>query len=164
MPNCRNFEEKTTTMDLTELTKLVTLIMAISVAGERLVTFVKTLVPWLSSPQVTVPTNDSTKEIIRKVIVMVIAFLSCWLTAYLANTDSIIKPWLLGLLASGGSAFWTNILTYLKGVSDVKKQAGLQEKINTVNALADSQGNKAARQEDLALQRLTGSPQPPFKS
>jgi hypothetical protein len=138
--------------------------MAISVAGERLVTFIKTLVPWLSSPQVTVPANDSTKEIVRKVIVMIIAFLACWLTAEMAKTDAIIKPWLLGLLASGGSAFWTNILTYLKGVSDIKKQAGLQEKLKTADALSGSRSKRAIPQEDLALQRLTVSTQPNFKS
>jgi len=122
-------------MNTTALTQLVTLILAISIAGERLVTFLKTLIPWLASPppSATAAIKD---DIARQVTVMIIAFLACWLTAEIAGVDTIIKPPILGLLASGGSAFWTNILSYVKGAKDIKTQQGIQAKIQTANTIA----------------------------
>lgn len=151
-------------MNTQDLTKLVTLILAISISGERLVTFLKTLIPWLSSPPPSPTGRVGTSEVIRQVVVMIIAFLACWLTAEIADVSTPIKPSLLGLLASGGSAFWTNILSYVKGVKDIKTQEGLQAKIQTANTIAGSQNLTIARQEELALQRIIVSPQPDFKN
>ncbi|WP_073404524.1 hypothetical protein [Mucilaginibacter sp. OK098] len=36
--------------------------------------------------------------------------------------------WLIGLLASGGSAFWTNVLGYLSGLKDLSAQKAFQAK------------------------------------
>lgn len=124
-------------MNTTNLTQLVTLILATSVAGERLVTFLKTLIPWLASPPPS--TTPIKNDIARQVTVMIIAFLACWLTAEIANVDSILKPPILGLLASGGSAFWTSILGYVKGIKDIKTQQGVQAKIQTANIIAGKQ-------------------------
>ena len=47
-------------------------------------------------------------------------------------TDSIIiggqayPPWLLAILASGGSSFWKNILGYTKAVRDIRIEAKKQ--------------------------------------
>ena len=124
-----------------DISKLVPAILAISVAGERLVTFLKTLVPFLASPKGPNAGNDSTREIIRQVMVMAISFGACWLTACLAKIETGIPDILVGLLASGGSAFWTNILNYVKGVKDVKTQMGEQAKLKTAE-LATAIQNK----------------------
>jgi len=123
-----------------DITKLVTLILGISISGERLVTLIKTIIPSLAAPPVSAGDQpaDSGKEIIKKIILMAIAFLCCYLTAYLINGSSnapvvvgglTIPVYFLGLLASGGSAFWTNILGYLSSLKDLTTQQGVATKM-----------------------------------
>ena len=62
---------------ITEITKLVSIILAISLASERLVTFLKTLIPWLAEPAPTVPSATPIlpkDDKARRVTVMFIAF------------------------------------------------------------------------------------------
>ncbi len=149
--------------------KLITLILAISLAGERLVTFLKTLIPWLAGdPNATQP-DTSGLEISRKVILMVLAFLSCWLTAYLVKMkmDDAQKALLpddavLGLLASSGSAFWTTILGYTKAVRDIKIQQQQQEKVNTDNVKPSAKAVRMDNRMSLAIDRIRKLTPPQF--
>ena len=126
-----------------DITKLVTLILGISVAGDRLVTLVKSIFPQLAAPPAGTSDQppESGKEIAKKVILMVIAFLCCLVTALLfpgckGGVFKIgdllpIDAWVIALLASGGSAFWTNILGYLSSLKDLKiQQAALAKYTN----------------------------------
>lgn len=136
-------------MNLTLLIKLISVILTVSLASERLVTFLKTLFPVLASkpndPDAPVPLVVEGGEKWRQVIVMIIAFLSAWLTASFLK-DGQFKPfesydvgppqtlvpiWVIGLLASGGSAFWTNLLGYVRAVKDISTQKSLRQKMAT---------------------------------
>jgi hypothetical protein len=141
-------------MDITTLTKLVSIILAISLASERLVTLIKTLIPALASPAAVAgaptPTVVTNWEKWRQVIVMLIALVACWVSATLLNSgfhpfgdykvtpDIGIPVWIIGVLASAGSAFWTSILGYTRAVKDISTQQSLQEKMKT-NAQLNAQ-------------------------
>lgn len=161
-------------MDIPTLTKLITLVLAISLAGERLVTLLKTSIPWLAGPTTTTPPANDRSDIPRKVVVMLISIFSCILTAYFVakgdgndaaktSKDLYGLPFqLIGLLASCGSAFWTNILGYLKAVSDIKSEQSAQEKINSANVAAIAESVKMQNRVNLAIQRTRTVKQPLF--
>ncbi len=153
------------------LVKLITLILAISLAGERLVAFIKTLFPWLAGDPNSTEAANTNKEISRKTIVMAIAFLSCWLTAYLVKentdgtSDALKMPAIfLGLLASGGSAFWTTLLGYTKAVRDIKVQQTQQEQVVTGNVLANAETIRLDNRLSVASSRLRKLTPPSFNS
>jgi len=121
---------------LQDITKLVTLILGISVAGDRLVTIIKSILPWLPAPAGTaaaVPVTNT--DIIKKVSLIVISFLCCLgTTELLYNTGNMPPTWgqvtlcFIALMASGGSAFWTNLLGYFSALKDVSNLKALQSK------------------------------------
>ena len=98
-------------MNVVTLTSIVSLILALSVASERLVEIIKGFVPSLDKPN----TVDDQAEGRRRSYLQILAVLSGILTSYLAReyvpkeiADSV-NGWSilgLGLLASGGSGFW----------------------------------------------------------
>jgi len=124
-------------MDMTEilsdmtlvdvLTIVVSLLVILSVASERLVEIVKGLIPFLN-----LENENDKKEGWRKAILQALAVCSGIITAFLARPalkDILPETWTslpsifaLGFLASGGSGLWNAILTYLKNVKDLKKE------------------------------------------
>jgi len=115
-----------------DLLSLVTLLVALSVASERLVEIVKgfisTVLPWLSEKQ-----ENPKQESLRRAVLQLMAVGAGMITALLAQPALVhavpegwgVNPLLgtvaLGLLASGGSGFWNAILAYLLQVKDLKK-------------------------------------------
>ena len=120
-------------MDTAKLTAIVTLILALSVASERLVEIIKGFIPSLDKE---VP-NDAKAEARRRSYLQILAVLSGVLTAFLAQ-DYIPKEIAeatkggailgLGLLASGGSGFWNSILTYVTKLKDIKSVEANEKK------------------------------------
>ena len=111
-------------MEAATLIAIVSLILALSVASERLVEIVKGFIPFLGKPN-----QDPQREAIRCSLLQVLAVVSGIVTAYLAKdyipkeVPDLLKGWSvlgLGLLASGGSGFWNAILTYLLKIKDIK--------------------------------------------
>ena len=108
------------------LLTIVTLLVALSVASERLVEIVKGLVPFLNEKN-----ENSTREGWRKAALQVMAVGAGIATALLAQSsllDAVPAQWqsksgvvALGLLASGGSGFWNAVLSYVLQVKDFKK-------------------------------------------
>ena len=110
------------------LTAVVTLLMALAVASERLVEMVKGYIPFLSTQQPK-PVDESK----RKAILHLLGAAAGVLTSYLAmpavvealpnldNTHDIRVILALGLLASGGSGLWNTVLTYLLAVKDLQR-------------------------------------------
>lgn len=128
-------------MDTQNFTQIVTLILALSVASERLVEILKSFVPYLNRTL-----EDSAREARRQGIVQVMSVLSGIVTAYLAKdylpptvvaassgASANLSILGLGLLASGGSSLWNSVLAYLVSIKDIraaeahfqKKSAGL---------------------------------------
>ena len=107
------------------LLSLVTLLIALSVASERLVEIIKNAVPWLNQKK-----EDTREEGWRKSILQALAVIAGIVTAILAEPaigGIVTGPWntftgiiALGLLASGGSGLWNSVLTYLLKVKDIK--------------------------------------------
>jgi hypothetical protein len=111
-------------MDTTKLTTVISLIVALSIASERLVDIIKGLVPWLNEPRL-----RHAAEGWRKAALQVLAVIAGVTTAWLASAAipkniGIPEDWTgtlaLGLLASGGSGFWNSILTYVTKAKDLK--------------------------------------------
>ena len=132
-------------MEVSIITKLISIVLAVSLASERLVSILKTISPWLAGPQPpSTPLPDSRMERVRKVVVMLISFFIGWLMSSYSDGefkifDSLdiginnfkIPYFIIGLMASGGSAFWTSILSYVKAVRDVSTQQNVQETLKT---------------------------------
>lgn len=112
-------------MDGTKISAIVSLILALSIASERLVEIVKGFFPWLDKSS-----SDPKTEGRRRSVLQILAVASGIATAMLAK--DYVPPELssatkdlwgvlgLGLLASGGSGFWNSILTYVARVKDIK--------------------------------------------
>jgi hypothetical protein len=106
---------------------LVQLLVALSIASERLVEIIKGFVPFLTE---TIP--NSKLEGRRRSILHILAVISGIVTAFLARSlvdDIVPAEWdhptgylALGLLAAGGSGFWNGILSYVLEVKNLKKR------------------------------------------
>jgi hypothetical protein len=121
------------------LSAVAAVLLAISLAAERLVTAVKAMIPWLAeeADEAKNPdgTTDRKKDRPRRVIVVLIAFLAAWLTTALAAGGSFFGSItiaelsfpipLVALLASGGSAWWTNIVAYASAAKDARANEAL---------------------------------------
>lgn len=117
-------------MDLyTKLFTIVSVILALSVASERLVEIIKGWNTFLNTKSI-----DPTKENKRKTCIHILSLLSGCLTVFLAWNflpteltagltilQQLMAGFALGLLASGGSSFWNSILTYMLGLKELKR-------------------------------------------
>ncbi len=120
-------------MDMTKVVAIVGLLVALSVASERLVEIIKGVIPPLTGKSAV-----QWKEGVRRTINQLLAVGAGIFTAYLArpviptealpaaNTSTIIA---LGLLASGGSGFWNAVLTYVLQVKDLKEAAATNARV-----------------------------------
>jgi hypothetical protein len=118
-----------------DLAAVAAVLLALSLTTERLVTVAKTMAPgWFAEPPAGEDTEaDPTADRWRRLRVQTVAFASAWLTAsFLVAPDAAgPMPWLTGsvegiglpvplvaLLASGGSAFWAQVVGYSSAVKD----------------------------------------------
>ncbi|HEY0022363.1 MAG TPA: hypothetical protein VGB24_05615 [Longimicrobium sp.] len=113
---------------------IIAFLLTISLASERMVTILKTVVPALAEQG---DPNSAWNQRVRPLIIQAFTFAFCcataamvegpatnWFTGSVTLTDDVKLPVLVvGLLASGGSAFWNNFLGYTKAVKDLKKEA-----------------------------------------
>lgn len=122
-------------MDINKLVAIVSILITLSIASERLVEIIKGFFPSLNREILDDPKNEAW----RKAKISILAVLSGIVTAGLSisllkaplkdfsGLDLTDKSQLafaiiaLGLLASGGSAFWNSILEYLLKIKDLKK-------------------------------------------
>ncbi len=149
-------------MDLTDLSMLVTLLVALSVASERLVEIVKGFVPFLNQEN-----TDAKMEGIRKSVLQFMAVVSGIITAFLTwpviRNEGTLVPlgswpgvFALGLLASGGSGFWNSIQTYVNKLKDVKKLQVEDNRIDVQNKKQNQPGGSST--EGLSADTRTGNP------
>jgi len=114
------------------LDALVPLLLAISLATERLVTIVKTVLPFLAVEQ----KNDAqevnlSKDLWRRLTVQAVGIAGSYVTVGLlfsqwglADTVEVAhvkyRVIVLAVLGSGGSAFWSSLLGYTRALKDAK--------------------------------------------
>jgi hypothetical protein len=137
-----SFEENTkSSMDTTKLISIVTIIITLSMASERLVEIVKGAIPSLNKEK-----TDPAAEGKRRMWIQILSVASGITTALLSTPIltgllkgifemSDAKPMnftiaiiALGLLASGGSALWNPVLEYLLRLKDLKETIAKKEK------------------------------------
>lgn len=109
-----------------QLGPVVTALVALSIATERLVDIVKSVIPRLDQKK-----DDPVAEGRRKAGLQVLAGIAGVATAFLAQpalNTAIPTAWqsptaifVLGLFASGGSGFWNSIQNFTLNAKDVKK-------------------------------------------
>jgi hypothetical protein len=133
-------------VSIDNLGELFALLMAIALCTERLVTIAKTTFPgFLATEQKTEAREvDLQADKRRRLAVQAVAYTAAWTTtAFLASGDQFapfgsiaigraadaptLPVWLVGLLASGGSALWSSLLGYSSAVRDVRKQQVARE-------------------------------------
>jgi hypothetical protein len=128
---------------------VVALLVAISLASERLVEIIKGVIPFLNTE------SSGNRETYRRLALHILAILAGVLTVYLAKDafpDNLKKLseggglLALGLLASGGSSFWNSILTYLVKVKDIKEVNAVERRLQ-VRAQAQELRDQQAIQE-----------------
>lgn len=111
-------------MDLNNASSIVGILIALSVASERLVEITKGYMPSLSQAR-----DDPAAEGRRKATVQFIAVAAGIITTFLVapalpeNTipDNWLSKLAIGLIASGGSGFWNSIQGYVAQAKEVKK-------------------------------------------
>lgn len=111
---------------LDQLNAIISLLVPLSLASERLVEIVKGIFPWLGLQK-----DEPILEGRRNAALHVLAVAAGITTALLAgdaigpmlpaNWNSIPGLLALGLLASGGSGLWNSVLTYVLKLKDIKK-------------------------------------------
>jgi hypothetical protein len=107
------------------LTALVTAIIALSVAAERVVEIIKGIVVWLDKEK-----PDPKEEARRRASLQALAAVAGVAVSLLAwpvtqsllpaGSNRTLTILALGLLASGGSGFWNSILGYVMSVKALK--------------------------------------------
>lgn len=117
-------------MSIESLSVLMALILAISLVTERVMTFIKTAIPGIANDL-----EAAGKERARRVFMQVLAFATACGTAgfmvegdwtlrgtiQLAEGAGTIPVLMLGLLATGGSALWKDLLGITNTIKRVKK-------------------------------------------
>ena len=132
-------------MSIIDLSALVALLLSISLAAERLVAVVKSLIPWLAVEPIKNPAvADTSPDRWRQLLLQILMFLAGWVTSAflcgprfdlfgsvtLSSSGSLSLPAIvMGLLSSGGSAFWTSLLGYTKAVQEGRTTRSLKERM-----------------------------------
>jgi hypothetical protein len=134
------------------LTDYITLLIPLSIATERVVDIIKNIIPWLR-----IVKKDSYHESWRMAFLQVIAIvvgsiIARWASGILTNMPS--NYILLGILASGGSGFWTSIQGYVSNIKEIKKAdaitANVQTRLN-VAAIANGTVTNTIKVHDLSI-------------
>ncbi len=173
-------------MKIDDLSEMAATLAAISLASERLVTIAKTIFPvWLADEKKTDAQEvDLIADKARRLTVLGIAFVSAWFTAAMLTeetglmkfvgdikigNDLYINAVIVGLLGSGGSSLWNNVLGYTKAVKEVQTLRKTNESL-TFSRKAKEQGlttfdsGNAVRVSinEKSLDQLTTLSQPDF--
>lgn len=122
---------------LDTLTSLVTVLLALSVASERLVELVKGRIAWLDRQN-----PDPEKERDRQFCIHLVSVVASGIVVALSSDYigttlklhpvGIAQGVALAILASGGSSMWNSVLGYLYSIKNLKSEdvAVVQKKDN----------------------------------
>jgi hypothetical protein len=128
-------------MPLDDLTKVISMLVVLSVAAERLVEILKGFV--FKSLNTVDP--DPAREASRQAKVQLLAVAASLFTALVVSWTHLTAWKLpttlaLGFLASGGSSLWNSVLGWVKGLKDVRQAEGKEARLQ---AESDIKGIKA---------------------
>ncbi|KYG08010.1 hypothetical protein BE21_26095 [Sorangium cellulosum] len=118
-------------MDIQQLSTIIAVLVALSVASERLVEITKGFVPYLNKRDPT--TNPKgLEEPHRRAALQILAIVSAILVTIaagpaipkdvLSTPDDMFGLIAIGLLASGGSGLWNGVLSYVDEVKKVRSE------------------------------------------
>lgn len=121
-------------MELNALSTLLPVLIALSMASERLVEIIKGFFPALNEEK-----SEPKEESRRKAYLQILAVVAGLITVLLAKQGDLLSnlPGIfteslgvitLGLLASGGSGFWNSVLDYVNEVKKIKKMEKIEKK------------------------------------
>jgi hypothetical protein len=134
-------------MSLQSLPAVITLLIALSVATERAVEIVKSLIPWLDTINPTPAIEGRRRATIQALAVVfgvVIAYFTWPVIAEVIRTPGEATPPMdvatvlaLGLLASGGSGFWNSLLSYTVSLKSLKSTEAREraERVGTATVI-----------------------------
>lgn len=118
-------------MPLDNLSDLAAVLLAISLATERLVVIAKTVFPKLGEERPPAPGESADEaDRMRRLSVLGVAYVCALATAWLVADGwtieygagkRVISIFGVALLASGGSAFWTQVVGFASAAKDVRK-------------------------------------------
>lgn len=132
-------------MSITDLNTLVTILLALSMATERFITFCKNLVPWLVDQpgRSIVKARAKTDEWARRLVVQLLSVVVAWGVAGFLGASAgwdpfgrmafddrgvhMIPIFIVGLLASSGSALWSSVLGLTSAAKDLRKQTVIDQ-------------------------------------
>jgi hypothetical protein len=155
---------------LTQVGTLLALLIALSVSTERVVAIIQNLISFLRTEN-----TDAYLEGVRRALLQVLAVVAGLFTVRLAKEMLPTIPliglkgaetqWpvhvLIGLLASGGSGFWTSILGYVNGLKDIQKNLAITTKVQAAaNVAAIAAGTTAPVAQAAPAALLVASPAP----
>jgi hypothetical protein len=133
-----------------DITAFVSLLLALSIASERLVEIIKGFIPFLNQ-QNSDPNKEGRRRAILQIIAVIAGIVTTALLAKLPNQEIIpsltkIQNWgiiiAIGLLASGGSGFWNSVLTSLTKIKDIIKLEAQDKKLESEEKKLKSEEKK----------------------
>ncbi len=168
-------------MGIDNLSALIATVLAVSLTAERLVTVMKTAFPHFLSEEMGSGARslDPLEDRARRLAVQLLAFAASWITSgfiaqgglsiygwqplghIVVSDGQTIPAWIVGVLGSGGSALWNNLLGYSKAAKDIRIQERVSSALDNVGranelglASAASASELAGRQMRLPLGEL----------
>ncbi len=117
-------------MSIESLSILLAFVLAISLVTERVMTLLRTVIPAVDSEL-----SEPGKERVRRMVMQVLAFLVAWCTAgFMVTGDTFdlfgqisltgagsYPVMMMGVLGTGGSAFWKDLLGITNTIKKIKK-------------------------------------------
>jgi len=118
-------------VQLSNLSEVSTVLVAISLATERLVVVVKTVFPKLATAPTLPPgADENVHDRGRRLMVIGVAYLCALVTSWFvaggwfiqyADHSRQLSVFAVALLASGGSAFWTQVVGFASAAKDARQ-------------------------------------------
>jgi hypothetical protein len=156
-----------TTPVLSQLASLLTVLITLSVATERLVAILQNLNKFLRTEQTTEAQEGSRRAALQALAVVAGIITACLAkealpTIALLGLKGAATSWpvlgLLGLLASGGSGFWTSILGYVNGLKETQKNIAITTKVQAaMNVVTAAAGTTAPPTANAMAAKATGN-------
>ena len=128
-------------MDTTKLTTVISLLIALSIASERLVDIIKGLVPWLNQQQQK-PAEEGWRKATLQLLAVIAGITTAWLaSAAIPKGVGIPDNW-TGTLALGLlGEWWFRILEFNSDVRDKGQRSKSSRGRNQTNRDARQEGN-----------------------